>query len=370
MSKHLLLLIFVCFSSASTSFATEAKAKNCAYPLPANVLYFVPTTAALSEYQKQEQTQSKEKNKTVEAKIERLRAEGFDCKIPSNKKKHAHKKSADTEEADEQKSSWECVGTLAPYSQPDPNSTANPKPLLQVALYIPAHYVVTPQPKLTVHFQGWQQGLDFKQTLEKFEMGKELEASGDPKKHLPPDRIIIFPQSTGGFGKYALKQTLSTRKQFAELTQSALKLIDRVGLSDQPNKEDPQAQKISVSGHSGAYGPISSVLNDTTTCPHDSKECNFSITGISLFDATYPQRTKTEKDKFDCFYQFAKSPKNHLYVVFQKGSDTESTALDMKAKLSNLPNVKIKDATAQHMDMLKDHTRDSLQFENDIHPEN
>jgi hypothetical protein len=225
-----LIFAFYFFSAGAVSFGSAHAAPDCDLPMGSGI-----GGGGLVSWMREVQ------DRDVNAAIEKLRACGFEC----------------LDERHDPESARRCVGKIPGYSK-------------KVAIYIPIHYRMNEtSPTLITHFHGHVvENDDFVGTLNRYHLGTELHRSG-------LNRLMIVPESTGKCETYLSE--LSTRARFEEFQQGVLGVLKTSGLVGR--EVDPAAVHYQITGHSGAYRPISGILQDSL---QDER-----IERVGLFDATY-----------------------------------------------------------------------------------
>lgn len=134
-----------------------------------------------------------------------------------------------------------------------------------VGIYIPENFNTEKTIDLIVHFHGWNN--EVRRVISKFELDLQLEESGK-------NAILICPQgpknscdSSGG--------NLETKGEFTLFINEIMHYLKKHQYIEQKAKPG----KIILSGHSGAYRVIASILGN--------KDLKDNIREVYLFDATY-----------------------------------------------------------------------------------
>ena len=167
-----------------------------------------------------------------------------------------------------------------------------------VAIFIPKNFVSTGKIDFVVHFHGWKNNVT--NVLRQYELPEQLAASGK-------NAILIVPQgprdaqdSSGG----KLEDT-NGFKNFMEEVMATLRKKDSF--------KNAQIGKIILSGHSGGYHVISSIL--------DGGGLTENVKEVWLFDALYGR-----SDKFRNWFEHSDSRFIALYTE-HGGTKTETENL-------------------------------------------
>jgi hypothetical protein len=172
-----------------------------------------------------------------------------------------------------------------------------------VALFIPKGFRQTARVDFIIHFHGWRNSVAG--TLQNFDLIEQLLASGKNAILVVPEGPKNAPDSSGG----QLEDETGFRRFMAE----AMETLTARGVV----KKDSTAGGIILSGHSGGYLVISSILERGGMSPQ--------VKEVWLFDALYGQ---TEK-----FLAWAKPPEGRLVNIYTDNGGTKARTEEMMALL-------------------------------------
>jgi hypothetical protein len=173
-----------------------------------------------------------------------------------------------------------------------------------VAIFVPKGFRETPQVDVVVHFHGW--GNSVEGTLRQFRLIEQFAESGRNAVLVVPEGPKNASDSAGG-----KLEDPDGFKRFAEELTTAL--VQRAGF----NAQSTALGRIILSGHSGGYRVISSIL-DRGGLPEQVSE-------VWLFDALY-----AETDKFLAWWD---RQHGRLLNIYTDGGGTKDDTEAMMERL-------------------------------------
>ncbi len=139
----------------------------------------------------------------------------------------------------------------------------------RVAIFVPKNFRAGTNVDFVVHFHGWRARLD--RVLEKFELVGQFAASGRNAILVVPQGPLDAPDSFGG--------KLEDAGGFQRFMDEVLGVLRERGTI-----KSARLGRVILSGHSGGYRVISSILDTGGLTPH--------IAEVWLFDALYGRSEK------------------------------------------------------------------------------
>lgn len=174
-----------------------------------------------------------------------------------------------------------------------------------VAFFIPRNFRETPRIDFVIHFHGWRNTVEG--TLRQYELIEQLAASGKNAILIVPEGPHDAPDSAGG-----KLEDEDGFKRFMEETLAVLK-------SNRVLKQDAALGNIILSGHSGGYQVIASIVARGGTTSH--------IREVWLFDALYAQSEK--------FLAWAETTRGRLLNIYTDTGGTKVRTEEMLATLKS-----------------------------------
>jgi hypothetical protein len=173
-----------------------------------------------------------------------------------------------------------------------------------VALFIPKGFRATSQVDFVVHFHGWKNGVV--RVLDKYKVIEQLVESGR-------NAVLVVPQgprnaSDSFDGKL---EDPDGFKRFMQEVEATLRQKSNL------KKKDFTLGKIVLSGHSGGYQAIASILDRGGLTDH--------VEEVWLFDALYAQTDK--------FLAWLDRRPSRLINIYTEHGGTKSETEDMMARL-------------------------------------
>lgn len=172
-----------------------------------------------------------------------------------------------------------------------------------VAIFIPKGFREKKQVDFVIHFHGWQN--DVEGTLQGYQLIEQLVASGRNAVLVVPEGPKNAPDSSGG----KLENTNGFKNFIAEAI-ATLKMRGQL-------KENPTCGDIILSGHSGGYRVISSIV--------ERGGLTQQVKEVWLFDALYGQSEK--------FLAWSESTAGRLVNIYTDGGGTKIRTEEMMATL-------------------------------------
>lgn len=188
-----------------------------------------------------------------------------------------------------------------------------------VGIFIPQNFHAGRKIDFVVHFHGW--GNNVAHALDHYRLIDQFSASDR-------NAILIVPQ-----GPYDASDTFDGKLEdpngFARFMAEALSVLET-----KANIQKPQLGKIILSGHSGGYGVISSILDVGGLTDH--------VQEVWLFDALYG---RTEK-----FTKWFNAPKSNSLRFIDIYTDHGGTKEETETLMADLKKKKIPFYFAQEKD--------------------
>ena len=172
-----------------------------------------------------------------------------------------------------------------------------------VALFVPRNFRDTAKVDFVVHFHGWRNTVVG--TLQQYKLIEQLVASGKNAVLIVPEGPHNAPDSAGG--------KLEDVDGFKRLIDEILATLKQRGLL----QRDVVLGHIILSGHSGGYLVMSSILDHGGLTPH--------IKEVWLFDALYAQGDK--------FLAWSEQPGGRLLNIYTDGGGTKARTEEMMTAL-------------------------------------
>jgi hypothetical protein len=172
-----------------------------------------------------------------------------------------------------------------------------------VALFIPKNFRDTGKVDFVVHFHGWRNTVAG--TLQQYKLIEQLVASGRNAVLIVPEGPHNAPDSAGG--------KLEDVDGFKRFMDEAMATLKQRG----PLKKDFSLGDIILSGHSGGYLMMSSIVDHGGLTPH--------IKEIWLFDALYAQGDK--------FLAWSQRPETRLMNIYTDSGGTKVRTEEMMVSL-------------------------------------
>lgn len=172
-----------------------------------------------------------------------------------------------------------------------------------VALFVPSGFVAGPNADFVVHFHGWRNTVAG--TLNQYQLVEQLCASRRNAILIVPEGPHDAPDSGGG--------KLEDPDGFRRFMTEALTTLQGRGLLP----TNASVGRIILSGHSGGYQVISSIVTQGGLSAH--------VREVWLFDALYARGEK--------FLAWAKADRGRLLNIYTDGGGTKTRTEEMMATL-------------------------------------
>lgn len=196
-----------------------------------------------------------------------------------------------------------------------------------VGIFIPKDFRPGRKTDFVVHFHGW--GNNVARALDHYRLIEQFTAAGK-------NAILIVPQ-----GPYNASDTFDGKLEdpngFARFMTEALNVLETKGKIPKP-----QIGKIILSGHSGGYGVISSILDVGGLTDH--------VQEVWLFDALYGRT-----EKFTKWFEAPKSDSLRFIDIYTDhgGTDDETKNLMANLKRQKIPFYFAEEKNAKPADLAK-----------------
>lgn len=175
-----------------------------------------------------------------------------------------------------------------------------------VGIFIPEGFTDTGRVDFVVHFHGWRNTVV--ETLEQFKLAEQLTASGRNAILIVPQGPYHAPDSSGG--------KLETTDGFKQFMVEAVTVLKQRSLL----KKDSQLRQIILSGHSGGYKVMSSIV--------ERGGLTERIREVWLFDGLYAQGNK--------FLTWAEKTEGRLLNIYTDEGGTKLRTEEMISQLRQL----------------------------------